>query len=55
MLMDAEMLVAHSGQWVVEPAPTNRPLPFLNVEESSLYTDLVEDRYGSSIRSGTNR
>jgi hypothetical protein len=39
ILMDAEMLVAHSCRWVVEPTPTNRPLPFLNVEESSLYTD----------------
>jgi hypothetical protein len=50
MLMEAETLVAHSGQWVVEPTPTNRPLRCLTLEESSLYTDLVEDRDGRSIR-----
>lgn len=50
MLMDADTLLAHSQQWVVEPAPTNRALPHLTPGEASLYHDLVEGLYGATIR-----
>jgi hypothetical protein len=50
ILMDKTTLMAHSQQWVREPMPTSRPLEYLTGEESSVYTDLVEDRYGRSVR-----
>ena len=50
ILMDKTTLLAHSQQWVSEPMPTSRPLENLTDDESSLYTDLVEDRYGHSVR-----
>jgi hypothetical protein len=50
ILMDKITLMAHSQQWVREPMPTSRPLEYLTGEESSVYTDLVEDRYGRSLR-----
>jgi hypothetical protein len=34
----------------VEPSPTNRPLPNLTEAEAALYCDLVEDRFGPTIR-----
>jgi len=50
ILMDEATLLAHRGQWVVEPSPTNRPLPNLTEAEAALYCDLVEDRFGPTIR-----
>ena len=50
MLMDAETLLAHSKQWVVEPTPTSRALPHVTPDEASLYRDLVEGLYGANIR-----
>jgi len=50
MLMDADTLLAHAKQWVVEPAPTSRALPYLTADEASLYRDLVEGLHGPSIR-----
>jgi hypothetical protein len=50
MLMDTATLVAHKDQWVSEPTPTNRALLYLTPDESSLYRDLVEDRFGRNIR-----
>ncbi len=50
MLMDADTLLAHAEQWVVEPAPTSRALPHLAADEASLYRDLVEGLYGPGIR-----
>lgn len=50
ILMDVETLLGHSSQWVVEPIPTNRGLLNLTPEESALYRDLVEDRYGHHVR-----
>ena len=50
MLMDADTLLAHAEQWVVEPAPTSRALPYLTADEASLYRDLVEGLHGQSIR-----
>jgi hypothetical protein len=50
ILMDANTLLAHSKQWVVEPAPTGRVLPCLTPDEASLYRDLVEGLYGANVR-----
>ena len=50
MLMDADTLLAHTEQWVVEPNPTSRALPYLTADEASLYRDLVEGLHGPSIR-----
>lgn len=50
ILMDLDTLLAHRKQWVCEPAPTSRNLECLNPEESALYRDLVEDRYGHHVR-----
>ncbi|MHB1710381.1 MAG: Wadjet anti-phage system protein JetD domain-containing protein [Acidimicrobiales bacterium] len=50
ILMDQPTLLAHPRQWVTEPSPTNRPLPNLTGPERALYGDLVEDRFGPSVR-----
>jgi hypothetical protein len=50
MLMDADTLLAHTEQWVLEPTPTSRALPYLAADEASLYRDLVEGLHGPSIR-----
>ena len=50
MLMDADTLLAHTEQWVVEPTPTSRALPYLAADEASLYRDVVEGLHGPSIR-----
>jgi hypothetical protein len=50
ILMDRDTLLAHRGQFVVEPTPTVADLDHLTDAERSLYRDLVEDRYGSSVR-----
>jgi hypothetical protein len=50
ILMDEATLLAHRGQWFAEPSPTNRPLPNLTEAEEALYGDLVEDRFGPTIR-----
>ncbi|MCL4445477.1 MAG: DUF2220 family protein [Actinobacteria bacterium] len=50
ILMDQETLLAHSRQWVSEPTPTNRALNSLTAQETALYNDLIEDRYGQAVR-----
>jgi hypothetical protein len=50
ILMDEATLLAHRGQWVAEPSPTNRLLSNLTEAEEALYSDLVEDRFGATIR-----
>ncbi len=50
ILMDRETLLAHPGQYVTEPTPTSEHQPNLTEPEQSLYQDLVEDRYGESVR-----
>jgi len=50
LLMDKGTLLAHAQQWVTEPVPISRPLEHLTDEERSVYKDLVEDRYGRSVR-----
>lgn len=50
MLMDRATLLAHEGQWVTEPSPTEAHLPLLRPEEANLYTDLIEDTLGRAVR-----
>ncbi len=50
ILMDEATLLAHRGQWVEEPSPTDRALAHLTKPEAELYRDLVEDRFGTSVR-----
>ncbi len=50
ILMDQDTLLAHPRQWVKEQAPTNRQLPHLTGTEATLYSDLIEDRYGHAVR-----
>ena len=50
ILMDEATLLSHRSQWVTEPSPTDRTLANLTEAESALYGDLVEDRFGPSIR-----
>jgi hypothetical protein len=50
MLMDRATLLAHRGQWVAEPSPTNRPLSKLTKAEGDLYGDLIEGEFGPAIR-----
>lgn len=50
MLMDVDTLLAHRDHVVVEPSPTTVPLTHLTVAEHTLYRDLVEHRYGQSMR-----
>ncbi|GAB3768725.1 Wadjet anti-phage system protein JetD domain-containing protein [Microlunatus parietis] len=49
-LMDRETLLAHRDRWVTEDSPTNARLDRLTAVEAQLYTDLVEDRLGPSVR-----
>jgi hypothetical protein len=50
LLMDRSTLLAHREQFAVEPHPTNAELKGLTPEEAELYRDLIEDRYGPSVR-----
>jgi hypothetical protein len=50
MLMDRTTLLAHRDHWVTEPSPTRSSLEFLDGEEAALYSDLVADRLGRSVR-----
>ncbi|GAA0917802.1 DUF3322 and DUF2220 domain-containing protein [Virgisporangium aurantiacum] len=50
MLMDRATLLAHDGQWVREPTPTDAALQRLDPAESALYRDLVEDALGPAVR-----
>lgn len=50
VLMDRATLLGHESQWVKEPTPTNAYLDRLDPDEAALYTDLVEDALGKSIR-----
>jgi hypothetical protein len=50
ILMDEATLLAHPTQWTDEPTPTDAALSHLTAEEAGVYSDLVEDRYGPTIR-----
>lgn len=50
ILMDHDTLLAHPNQLVTEPDPIDEALPHLTESERSLYQDLVEDRFGRSVR-----
>jgi len=50
LLMDRATLLAHRSQWVREAQPTRAALPRLTDEEAHLYSELVEDVHGPSVR-----
>lgn len=50
VLMDRATLLAHRERWGIEPAPTNAALDRLTDAESSLYADLVTERYSPRLR-----
>jgi hypothetical protein len=50
VLMDRETLLAHEGRWGSESAPTTAAMTGLDPAETSVYTDLVTDRFGSAVR-----
>jgi hypothetical protein len=50
VLMDRQTLVAHRDRWVQEDRPATSSLTRLTAAELDLYTDLVTDRLGSSVR-----
>ena len=50
LLMDRATLLAHREQLVVESSPTDAALDFLTPEEAAMHRDLIEDRYGPSVR-----
>lgn len=50
MLMDRATLLEHRRHWGREPTPTNTPLEHLTTTETELYTDLIGNTLGPSIR-----
>ncbi|TFV63839.1 hypothetical protein E4P41_03745 [Geodermatophilus sp. DF01-2] len=50
LLMDRATLLAHPTQWVREASPTAERLDRLTDDEAELYTDLVTDALGPSVR-----
>lgn len=50
LLMDRQTLLDHLDRVVIEEHPTAKPLATLTAEEQILYRDLVEDRFGTSVR-----
>jgi hypothetical protein len=50
MLMDRVTLLDHRAHWTTEPSPAAAALDRLEAGESILYSDLVSDAYGPSIR-----
>lgn len=50
VLMDAETLREHRDRWVVEDTPTTAALTRLTPAEYEVYSGLVEDRWGPSVR-----
>ena len=50
LLMDSDTLLAHESFWVSESKPANRVLPRLSESETTLYRELVENRFGAGVR-----
>lgn len=50
MLMDVDTLLAHQDHVVIEPSQTTGSLAHLTDAEQALYRDLIEHRYGPSVR-----
>lgn len=50
ILMDRKTLLEHRQQWVVEPNPGRRRLEHLSELEQEVYGDLLDSRYGPSVR-----
>ncbi|MGB5935082.1 MAG: Wadjet anti-phage system protein JetD domain-containing protein [Ornithinimicrobium sp.] len=50
VLMDADTLAAHRGQWVSEPRPSREHVGRLTEGEGGVYADLVGDVHGPAVR-----
>jgi hypothetical protein len=50
LLMDRSTLLDHRTQWVREAQPTRAALPRLTDAEAQLYSELVDDVHGPSVR-----
>jgi len=50
LLMNRATLLEHRALWGREPSPIHHPLAHLKPDEQALYEDLVENRYGDSVR-----
>lgn len=50
LLMDSDTLLAHESFWISESKPANRVLPRLSESETTLYRELVENRFGAGVR-----
>ena len=50
ILMDESTLLDHRTQFVTEPHPTRAAQQHLTEAEQALYRDLIEDRFGPSVR-----
>ena len=50
ILMDRSTLLAHREQFAIEPNPTEVELEGLTPDEAWVYSDLIEDRFGPSVR-----
>jgi hypothetical protein len=50
VLMDTETLMEHRDRWVIEERPTAAALTRLTPAEYEVYSGLVEDRWGPSVR-----
>lgn len=50
LLMDRQTLLDHLDRVVIEERATAKPLSALTADEQTLYRDLVEDRFGTSVR-----
>jgi hypothetical protein len=48
--MDRPTLLAHEEHWTQESKPVNARLELLTSDETTLYTDLVEDVLGDAVR-----
>lgn len=48
--MDRETLLHHRERWGVSPSPPRLGSPDSMTGEATLYADLVDDRYGASVR-----
>ena len=50
LLMDSDTLLAHESFWVSESKQANRALPRLSESETTLYRELMENRFGAGVR-----
>ncbi len=50
LLMDKETLLAHRQLWGEESKPTSRDLDHLRPQETELYQEIIDNRYGKNLR-----